>query len=560
MGTSSADPDRLRAYADETLEGAEELRRRGSALSELLAAFNAQPKETGASVPDHGQELLALAARMDELDSFVGDVGRAFAEVDAQASAFGVVSAAHDAVARRVELWQAYREAEDPEVFAQRVRELLDTDPFAEPADLDAWLVLAGQLAPLVEHPEFAARFLSALGAEGTAQVPMSLERAWAESEAGRYPYDPAPAWEALQVFSGLLASASRHLAASGDPLRVGDQTGRLPRSFIRDLLAVFEETAGHHGMPPHAAHLGLLLVAGGLSDHILAPVARFAEEVLAERPGMLLPFGGLMTPWGQFNDPAYTLLPAVAESPMAAASQPRLFAQLLAIGQLSPGDLDIAMLEAARRSHRDPDWQQAHLAELTRLGLFPEEHVNDYGDALLATGLALGAANAGHDTIAALRDRASDAGRNMTHPDPAVRSQASRTLRDTPPWLRQVVRSRGFDVAARGLPAAGVGLDLVGHLADGRDAVEAAARTGGGLAGAWAAGKVAAKTGSPLLAKGPPGWVGYGALMLTSTTAGAIFGDRLVGWLAGDRPQDRLWAVPDDPDRGLPRPTTPQP
>lgn len=115
------------------------------------------------------------------------------------------------------------------------------------------------------------------------------------------------------------------------------------------------------------------------------------------------------------------------------------------------------------------------------------------------------------------------------------------------------VVQSRGCRLS-RALPAGGVGLDLLVHLQEGRDPVEAAARAGGAGLGAWAGGKTAASVGAPLLGFGPPGWLAYGGGVIGGSVFGGFLGDTVVGSLFIEDPDANLW-VSDWGREGLPEP-----
>lgn len=106
--------------------------------------------------------------------------------------------------------------------------------------------------------------------------------------------------------------------------------------------------------------------------------------------------------------------------------------------------------------------------------------------------------------------------------------------------WNESVVTYSAHDVEA--LKAVGSKLGVAGNLIDlgvglydiqhGVPVGQVAAKTGGGMAGAWALGALGAEIGAPA---GPPG-VFVGSLALG--TIGAIYGedagDQLYSWLAG--------------------------
>lgn len=411
----------------------------------------------------------------------------------------------------------------------------------SDAATLDDWLDLTDLVRGYADDPVFAATFFMTLGPRVTAEIPQRLHRVWRDSEAygdGWTSVDSRPAWEALETFSGLLATASH---------TVGEAEGLDP-AFAEALLDAPNDWSGGR-YPPSYGEVGLLLVAGGFSDEFLLPVAAFAEELLPDLHGIRVP--DVTSPWGVFDRPALTLLPAIADSPAVAGSQPRVLAQLIGAGLLDEAALDLAMLEAARRTGRDPEFGQTLADELTAVGVLDDDHASAFGDELIAVGYALAAVGASRSTVQGLQERASEAGRAMAlSPDPEVRSEAARTLRDTPRWLRRIVHTRGYRIAGRSLPAAGVGLSVLTHLHDGRGPVETAARTGAGFAGAWAGGKGAATVGAPLLAKGPPGWIGYGAVVLGGGIAGGFLGEAAVGSLFATDPDANLWV--DELDREL--------
>jgi hypothetical protein len=399
-----------------------------------------------------------------------------------------------------------------------------------EDATIEDWQDLAALLEAIGQDEAAAAAFFAALGPEGTAQLPQAIEEAWLRGDVtDRWPPDTTAAWDVMLTMSETLAVASHTVG----------QPGGLPASFFPDLLAQ-PERFEDRGRWPTDGEIGLLFAAGTFSDAALLPLAARAEQVL---PTAFGPPVGPWSPWGIFADPATTWLPAIAASPMAAASQPRTLVQLVARGQLSEEALDVAMLEAARRSAADDAYAAAHAQEMVALGLLDEGRVPQYQAELEALGVAITGAGATHQTISALWDRASTAGRDLrTHPDPAVRSQAARTLQDTPPWLRGVVQNPAFRATGRVLPAAGIGVDVLRHLDAGRGPLETAVRTGTGAAGAAGGGTFAAKTGAPLLAGGPPGWVGYGLWVFTGATVGGRLGDGFGGMFFYEHPDAGLW------------------
>jgi hypothetical protein len=426
---------------------------------------------------------------------------------------------------------------------AELARSLIDDGD----APLEDWTPLLTLLRQLEGDEAFAVAFLRVLGPRDLAAVPMAIERAWLEGggASGSWPPDTTAAWDALQHVSSTFATASHTI---GRP-------GGLPRTFVPQLLAA---PADDHvrALPPTFGEVGLLFSAGHFSDAALVPLAGALGEW--QRARNLPAFAGAHSPWGIFFDPATTMLPAIATSPAAAAASPDVFAQLLAVGQLDLHTLDVAVLEAARHASADAAYVTSLGTALEGLRL-PAEHVARFTDELLAAGLALELVGAGHETIGALSEMVSQAGRDLrSHPDAAARRRASRILRDTPPWVRQLASARGHRMVGRALPAAGVGLDIVGHLDAGRGSVETVVRTAGGAGGAMAGSAGAAKVASPLLLAGPPGWVGYGTVVVLGGIGGGILGDGLTGLFFRDDPDAELWVREFGRD-GIPAPGPPE-
>jgi hypothetical protein len=247
--------------------------------------------------------------------------------------------------------------------------------------------------------------------------------------------------------------------------------------------------------------------------------------------------------PGGPFTDPSLTLLPAIAHSAVAAATQPRLLARLVALGELDESGLDIAYAEAAAHAATDAAYAHVLAKEHANLGLIESEAQARFVVELRAAGRLLGTAEAAHGTVGALQGRASHAASELRSGATFdARSQASATLRDTPPWLRSTVGSPLYRGAGRALPAAGFGIDLLRHHQLGRDPAESLTRASAGVAGGLGGAKLAATYTAPALALGPKGWVAYGGVLVVAGGAGAIGGEAVVARFFEDDPADHLW------------------
>lgn len=567
---TKADPAALRAYSADMRARVDTTRASLADYRLAIAAFNAAPKEeVHHEIPDRSAQI---GADLDWL-AFVDAQPEAFAEaleaVDRTAFPSGLFGDRlyESAVQTR---YLSLLEAVDPalaatmhrqiavaraEVVADAVRVLLADDE----ASLAAWQAVAARIEAHADDETFTAALFTALGGYDTARVPMALEQAWQASDAygdGWNDVDSAPAWEVLGVFSSALATAS-HTLGSAEGLR-GD--------FVDDLLAAPDQWREGASLPPTLGEVGLLLSSRGFSDEFLLPVAAFAEAHLSQPrpPG----FAGTGSPWGPFADPAVMMLAAVGDSPVAAGSQPRVLAQLTALGELTGDDLDLAYLEAARRDGQDPAFRLALLDELEATRMVTAEEGRDLGQWLVAASKALVAvSDAGRGTLEDLRAQRSEMGRQLRRArsdkpwakaNPETVSAAGRSLRRTPGWLSTVAGSTAFRIGGRGLLPLGVGLDVLHHRQQGRDWVETGVRTGAGTGGALAVGGVAAKGMSPLLAGGPWGWAGYGLGVGAAGVAGGLGADWVVSGFFEEDPDANLW-VDGFGREGLPEPGPPE-
>lgn len=188
MGTSSADPDRLRDYGDGTAEGRDDLARHATDLQQLIDAFNGAEKELGHSIPGLGEQLRALVGRLAELDHFVEDVGRAFADVDQRAATFMAgrgyppyVTARDEVLDSHLAIWQAVRDAGLAEAFEDRAAARQAAERLADAVldQLEAGQFREGTLAQLernVQHPWFATALMDHMGPVGLTSVAAALD------------------------------------------------------------------------------------------------------------------------------------------------------------------------------------------------------------------------------------------------------------------------------------------------------------------------------------------------------------------------------------------------
>lgn len=530
-------------------DGGERMHRRVLASLDLLpeysiavARFNAAPKspELAVALDDLTSGVRAVLEWLGVDDELLAAFAAALEHADAHVVGFSdlpreVRSAVTGELARLVleggDLGadgQVVAERAIGVHHAERLQALLD-----EGGTLADWERLATDLAPLADRPAMAVAFVETVGPQALAEVPARLGRAWSDHawEANWRGVDDVTAWEVLHTVSATLATASHTLG----------QPDGLSEEFLSRLFEV-PATGGGPGQDvfPTVSDLGLLFTGGTFSDAALLELAAFAERALPAHGGFP-PFDA-ESPWVPFHDPGLTILPAIAHSPVAAASQPRVLAQLVRLGELDADALDIAFSEAAVRAAIDDDYGERLAAEYVRLGMLPQEETGRFLVHLQAAGWALAGPGATLATLEGLRGRASEAGRNMHSRFASVRSDAARTLQATPSWLNPVTSSTAYRVGGRVLPAAGFGVLLASNLQQGQGTGEAWTRATAGAAGSWGGAKGAGALASPLLAVGPKGWVAYGGIVLVGGFAGGETADGLVGVLFDSDPAEHLW------------------
>jgi hypothetical protein len=402
----------------------------------------------------------------------------------------------------------------------------LIADPDADFAD---WQALQTTLAQIATDERASVAFLTTLGVDDLAAVPTAIEAAWLGAIHRGGDLHGQSAWDVLGTISAVFATASWTLS----------KPDGLPATYVDDLLAL-PFTPGDH-LAPTLGAIGLLFTAGGFSDGALLPLADLAEAELA-RFARLGHVGGGVGPWGIHAAPANTILPALGESPAAAAQGPRVAAQLLAMGAIDEGLVGHTMIQVALQSQRD-GYTEALEAELVRLGLQEEQidlwregmgHVIDELN-LIETGLA---------TTMALHREALDAERTMRlSPDARARQRAHDLVDSSPSRLHRTATSPVVGTAVRWLPAIGAGTTMIGHLRDGTPWFESSVRTGASFAGGAGGAKLGGWLAAPLLFAGPAGWVGYGTVVLGFGGAGAWGGDRVAASMFDVDPDRHLWA-----------------
>lgn len=301
MGTASADPNDLFAYADGAEEGVAELRSAARALAEVVEGFNAADKELGHAVPNHGQQLQALLDRMEELDGFVRRVGGAFAEVDHRSELFLRTGVWPDAVVtadalidRRVAFVsreQALAAAVEDAAALHRLVERYGGDLLDE-GFLDAYPQLAAVLARIRDRaaadPVYGqALFVAHLGEDGLRQV-LDTIAAYGQAKHQLLLAGQDHPLTALNLHRDLVVPLGRAFGQLSEPDSCHVLADRLldVQSPIQQRQLAMLLSAGGHNPDWTARAASQLLTADPMFNFLIGPEGWGSSQLLGNRFG----------------------------------------------------------------------------------------------------------------------------------------------------------------------------------------------------------------------------------------------------------------------------------